>query len=174
MFGVQLFPASPFERPSIHAVLSQVDFVEHVAHTELALMALVPPGVLPPVLERLEVPGANALQSTHAGTRDLVVQRLSGGTVRGQSGIALDGEAGYLVEGTGEAVLHKGTLLAAYGVDHVRVTGGAASVSVSGGVIRATGPVGASYAVFSPTATSVTVNGVAVPFTRNGRLVLFS
>jgi hypothetical protein len=163
-FIVEPFAGSPFNRPVSQSVLLQTDGLRRPAMDGLTVMALTPAGMVPAVVQRVEVPGGNAVESTSGSTKTVVLKRLAGSTgAMNGLGFTLDGAFGYAVAGMGEAVLDRGTSLKAYGIDYVTVTGGSASVLVSAGKVQATGPAGAAYKVYSPSGIpSVTVNGAAV------------
>jgi hypothetical protein len=173
-FEVQPFQGSTFDRPAAHQLLLQTDFLKHQFHDELAVMALTPAGAVPAVVQRLEVPGSNAIEATRGGVGTTVVKALTGVTSVTGAGVTLTGAMGYAVQGMGESFLRQGSRLFAYGRDVITVTGGLASVLATGGRVQATGPVGAGYTVYAPgTVTAVTVNGTAATWTRNGDYITF-
>jgi hypothetical protein len=174
VFEDQPFEGSTFDRPVAHQLLLQLDYVKHEYHDELAVMALTPAGAVPAVVQRIDVPGGNGIEVTRGGVGTMIVKALTGVGSFGGSGVALTGALGYAVQGMGECLLRQGSRLFAYGVDYVTVTGGTATVANSGGQVQATGTAGASYKVYAPGAvTTVTVNGVAVPWTRSGDYITF-
>jgi hypothetical protein len=173
-FALRPWPSSPFDRPQLHSQLVQVDLAAHAYHDELTVMALTPAGSVPAVVQRLDVPGANAVEATRGGTGMTAVKSLYGVTSASGSGVTLVGSMGYAVQGAGEALLRQGSRLSAYGTDYVTVTGGVASVLTSNGQVRATGCTTCGYRVYAPgTVTSVTVNGASVPWSRAGDHITF-
>jgi hypothetical protein len=174
VFVDQPFQGSTFDRPVAHQLLLQMDLVKHEYHDELAVMALTPAGAVPALVQRIDVPGGKGIEVTRGGVGTTIVKALTGVGSFGGSGVALTGALGYAVQGMGECLLRQGSRLFAYGHDYVTVTGGTATVAVSGGKVQATGTAGASYQVYAPGAiTTVMVNGAAVPWTRIGDYVTF-
>jgi hypothetical protein len=73
-----------------------------------------------------------------------------------------------------QLLLAQGTSVVVDGVPYVTVTGGAATVSLSGSSIVASGPAGAAYKVRDPAGvTSVVVNGTPVAWSQVGGYALF-
>jgi hypothetical protein len=74
----------------------------------------------------------------------------------------------------GETVLRGGTRLSDRGRDYVTVIGTAATVTVSGDEVRASGDAANSYRVLAPqTIVSVLVNGAPAPACRDGNYLVF-
>jgi hypothetical protein len=171
----------PGNRPYVQTVIKEVDPIPTAAtpqsavYDHLALMALVPAGTEPPVLTNLSGFGGEVTESTWGGLRDVVVAQAAGSTRVTAGDLATDAAFAKATEGSCETVMRHGTSFAAFGVTLVSVSGGAADVSCGGGSIAASGPAGATYTVYSPTdPASVTVNGAAVAWTRQGTSVVFS
>lgn len=165
-------PASGDDEGKVFPVL-YTETPKQLAMDQLAVLALTPAGAEPAITQTLRVVGGNAIAVQWRGRSDVVVRRLTGASaVTGV--VATDGDLAKLTTGLGETVLRRGTRLAAYGVDYVQVTGSAATVTVSGSVITATGPAGNAYRVFAPTPVDqVLVNGAAITSCRDGDYVSF-
>lgn len=140
---------------------------------QATVMALTAPASPPASTVTLRLAGANAVAVDWDGGRQIVLRRLrNAATVTGE--VATDGRVAHLMVGAGETILRAGTYLSAYGLDYVRVTGGAARVVASGDEVRADGPAENEYRVFAPqTVRRATVNGTAVSACRAGNYVVF-
>lgn len=168
-------------RPYLQTLLKEADPVPTAATPQspifdhLALMALTPVGMLPPLLTTQSATGGTAIESSFGGVRDIVAALATGATSLIATDVTTDAGLAKATEGRCETVMRHGTSLVAFGVTMVSVSGGTADVSCGGGSIAASGPAGAQYTVYSPTdPISVTVNGAAATWTRQGANVVFS
>jgi hypothetical protein len=143
------------------------------AFDHLAVMALTPAGAEPARTETLRVTGGDAVGVTWRGVEDVVVhRRAAADSVTGP--VATDAEIAKFTREAGETVVRHGTRLESAGRDYVSVTGAAATVTVSGREVSATGSPENRYRVFAPqVVTSVLVNGAPAPFCRDGAYLLF-
>ncbi len=138
---------------------------------QLTVLALTPAGAVPATTTTLRVEGGNALAVDWQGGRDVVVRRLAGSpAVTGP--VSTDGTMAKYTRGTGDTVLRDGTHLIGEGHEYVRVTGWAATVTISGSIVTATGPSGNRYRIYAPQDLSrTTVNGATVDSCRDGEYV---
>ena len=139
----------------------------------LAVMALTPAGAEPAVTQTLRVTGGNAISVTWRGTQDVIVRKLAAAPeVTGA--ITTDADIAKFTRDAGETVVRSGTRLSGAGRDYVVVSGTAATVTVSGDQVRASGDSDNTYRVFAPqTISSVRVNDAAAPACRDGAYLLF-
>ncbi|MGH2943971.1 MAG: hypothetical protein ACRDLN_14485, partial [Solirubrobacteraceae bacterium] len=143
------------------------------AFDHLAVMALTPAGAEPATTRTLRVTGGDAVAVSWRGVEDVVVHRRAvAGSVTGP--VTTDAEIAKFTREAGETVIRGGTRLQSAGRDYVGVTGTAATVTVSGGAVSATGSAENLYRVFAPqTVSSALVDGAPVAFCRDGAYVLF-
>ncbi len=143
------------------------------AFDHLAVMALTPAGSEPATTQTLPVTGGDAIGVSWRGGEDVVVRRRA--AARSVTGaVTTDAEIAKFSRDAGETVIRRGTRLQSGGRDYVRVTGTAATVTVSGGEVRATGSTGNRYRVFAPQEiSSVLVNGAGAPACRAGGDLVF-
>lgn len=140
----------------------------------LAVMAVTRPGEREATTTTLAVQGGNAIVVGWNGLTDLVAARHAAASRIVSPLLDTDGSFVALTEDRGEALLVGGTELVFRNRTYVQVSGGAATVAVSGDRVQAAGPSGASYRVFSPQPiASVTVNGAAVSSCRDGEDLRF-
>ena len=166
-----------FESPLTHTILTSrtppiTGTTAEMDH--LALMAVVGPGAANPVSSVLVAGGGTIEEITWNGKDILAASRAASATSVSSGRLTTDGSFAKVTSGAGETMLDQGTSLVLDGVTYVQVTGGAATVQVSGSSITASGPTGAAYTVFAPqTVSSVTVNGTAVNSCRTGNTLKF-
>ncbi|MGI9100711.1 MAG: hypothetical protein ACR2H2_19865 [Solirubrobacteraceae bacterium] len=143
------------------------------AFDHLAVMALTPAGSEPATTETLRVTGGNAVSVTWRGAQDVLVHKLAAArTVTGQ--VQTDADIAKFTSEAGETVIRGGTRLSGGGRDYVSVSGTAATVTVSGDQVQASGNSANTYRVFAPqTVSSALVNGATAPACRDGGYVLF-
>jgi hypothetical protein len=146
---------------------------KQLAMDQLAVIALTPAGEAPAVTETLRVQGGNAVGVTWMGVQDVVVRKLR--TAAAVSGpVETDAAIAKLTRGAGETVVRGGTRLASDGRDYVTVTGTAATVTVSGNEVSATGAATNTYRVFAPQpVVKATANDAPVGWCRDGDYLAF-
>jgi hypothetical protein len=143
------------------------------AFDHLAVMALTAPGTEPATTQTLRLTGANAVSVTWRDGEHVVVRRVAGAReVTGR--VMTDASIAMFTRDAGETVLRGGTRLSDRGRDYVTVIGTAATVTVSGDEVRASGDAANSYRVLAPqTIVSVLVNGAPAPACRDGNYLVF-
>ncbi len=165
-----------FESPVTHTILtSRTPTTGATAEMDhLALMAVVGPGATSPNSGVIAATGGTVEDITYNGLTIFAASRAAWATALSSSRVSTDASFAKATEGSGETMLDGGTSLVVDGVSYVQVSGGAATVQVSGSTITASGPTGATYTVFAPQAIgSVVVNGTAVASCRSGNQVSF-
>lgn len=165
-----------FESPLTHTILTSrtpaTGATTEMDH--LALMAVVGPGAAMPNSAVLAAAGGSVEEITWNGKDILAASRAAYAGSVSSARLSTDGSFAKVTAGAGETMLDQGTSVVLDGVTYVQVTGGAATVQVSGASITANGPTGATYSVFAPqTISSVTVNGTAVTSCRTGTQLSF-
>ncbi|MEA2231426.1 MAG: hypothetical protein QOD83_1242 [Solirubrobacteraceae bacterium] len=138
----------------------------------LAVMALTAPGSEPVRTQTLRVSGGNAISVTWRATQDVIVRKLAAAReVTGQ--VKTDADIAKFTRDAGETVIQRGTRLSSGRRDYISVSGSAATVTVSGDQVQASGSSENTYRVFAPqTVTSVLVNGAPVATCRDGSYLL--
>jgi hypothetical protein len=111
-------------------------------------------------------------RSTWRATQDVIVRKLAAAReVTGQ--VKTDADIAKFTRDAGETVIQRGTRLSSGRRDYISVSGSAATVTVSGDQVQASGSSENTYRVFAPqTVTSVLVNGAPVATCRDGSYLL--
>jgi hypothetical protein len=158
-----------------HTSITSTRSTSRIDH--LAVLALTKPGAASATATPLAgaVKGS-AIQVTWTGGSALVAGAANPGTLMSAPGIDTDAALAKVTAGAPELLMTWGSSVVIGGVPWVTVTGGPATVSLSGPSIVAQGPVGATYRVHAPAGvTSVTVNGTALTtWTQSGADVVFT
>ncbi len=160
--------------PAVHNVLTDVNSLS-VTLDHLAVMALEPAFQLNGVsVVASGLAGGNTANVTWSGGHIIVAATDHGTASLDTGSLQLTGEFGKVTVGKGESVLDDGSSLSAGGITYVSVTGGTATVVVSGDTVTASGAAGETYTVYAPqSVTTVQVNGTAVNSCRSGNSLSF-
>jgi hypothetical protein len=166
-----------FESPPVHTVLTSrtptTGATQEMDH--LAVFAVAPPLTVQNFSTGVPVATGGSIVRVDYNTADIwVASRAATATTVTSGTFFTDWAFAKLTAGSGESMLDQGTTLSYAGITYIQVTGGAATVQVTGSSITANGPTGATYSVYAPQAIGgVVVNGAAVNSCRSGNTVSF-